>query len=53
MAKLNSSLIKDYQTTSLNEKIQTRLNTVDLNYLGYDPSGKDSFEKIWGLFSYK
>ena len=51
MAKLNSSLIKDYQTTSLNEKIQTRLNTVDLNYLGYDPNGKDSFEK-YGVYSH-
>jgi len=46
MSRLNSSLINDYQSKTLAEKIESVTNGIDFNYLGYDKSKSEkSFVK--------
>ena len=45
MAKLNSSYISDLQSTSLEEKIESSKNSVDLYYEGYDRNSNIAFEQ--------
>lgn len=43
--RLNQSLVGAYQTRDLKENIDRGLNTVDLNYAGFNAASEDSFEK--------
>lgn len=45
MANLNSSLVSDYQTKTLEQRINDNINSVDLNYLGFDAKTDVSIEK--------
>lgn len=42
MSTLNKSTIGEKQTLLISDRLNTSLNSVDLNYLGYDRTDKDS-----------
>lgn len=51
MATLNKSLVSDYQTTSLAEKIHQTTNGVDLNWRGYSVKNQDQ-TKVYNVTSF-
>ncbi len=42
MSRLNRSLIDDFQSKTLEERIESAVNGIDINYLGYDRSDPKS-----------
>lgn len=51
MATLNKSLVSDYQTTSLAEKIYQTTNGVDLNWRGYSVKNQGN-SKVYNVSSF-